>query len=132
MATSMQPERTEDLLVGILAVMALRKRDTLRTSDKVLHQAFGAALKVFKNTGGDFCDVAESYYPDVVTETYDELNNALIAAESFNLLRFPNPTYSRLQITMTPRVAEQLLAPYGEDRQVFEKAADALLEKIRG
>jgi hypothetical protein len=133
MATMIRPvPRTEDLLIGILAVLALHGKETLRTTDKVFHRAFGDALEVFKRAEGPLKDLAEDYDPDVVTKTYDELNNALIAAEGFQLLRFPNPSYSRLQITMTPRVAESLLTKYPQQRQVFEAAAAVLCESIRG
>ena len=133
MTTALQtpPLKTEDLLIGVLAVLSLRGKDSLKTTDKVFHSAFGAALDVFKNNDTRLARLAEAYYPDVVSNTYDELNHALIAAESYSLLRFPNPSYTRLQITMTPRVATTLLGTYG-DKEVFERAAEVLLERLAG
>jgi hypothetical protein len=124
--------RTEDLLIGVLAVLALKGRDSLKTTDKLFHSAFKSALDVFANAGGELGELANSYYPDVVSKTYDELNAALIAAESVSLLRFPNPSYTRMQITITPRVAEALLDNYPGERQVFEDAANALLDRMKG
>lgn len=131
-AASERIPRTEDLLIGVLAVLALKGKETLKTTDKVFHSAFKSALEVFAKAGGELAELAESYYPDVVTKTYDELNGALIAAESVSLLRFPNPSYSRMQITITPRVAEELLENYPDQKQVFEDAANALLERMKG
>jgi hypothetical protein len=133
MPTPTQPTpRTEDLLIGVLAVLSLQRKETLKITDKVFHKAFGSALDVFRNAGGELQELADSYVPDVVSNTYDELNDALIAAESFHLLRFPNPSYSRLQITMTPRVAQQLLEKYPGQRGAFEQAAKALLDSMSG
>lgn len=125
------PPRTEDLLIGVLAVIALQGRDTLKTSDKVFHSAFARALDVFSQKGNaELVELADSYYQDVVTNKYEELDDALIAAERFSLLRFPNPTYSRLQVTMTPRVAEEFLNKYPDQRATFEEAAHVLLEHL--
>ncbi|HZJ01071.1 MAG TPA: hypothetical protein VFD22_10455 [Gemmatimonadaceae bacterium] len=132
MTTSLQqpPLKTEDLLIGMLAVLSLRGRDSVKTTDKAFHSAFGNALEVFKSDDSEIAKVADEYYPDIVSNTYDELNNALIVAEGYSLLRFPNPSYTRLQITMTPRVATTFLNGYGEKKELFEKAADALLKGL--
>jgi len=125
------PPRTEDLLIGVLAVIALKGRDTLKTTDKLFHSAFAKALDVFFRKGNaDIVDLADSYYQDVVTNKYEELDDALIAAERFSLLRFPNPSYSRLQVTMTSNVAENFLAKYPDQRETFEEAAQVLLENL--
>ncbi len=126
------PTKPQDLLIGILAALAKDGVETLKTTDKVFHSGFAAALDVFKNAGGSLAEVAESFHPDIVSNTYDELNHALIAAESFNLLRFPNPTYSRLQLTITPQTAEKLLRKYPQHRPVFEQAAEVFLERMQG
>ena len=126
-ATLVLPKRPEDLLIGALAVLALDGKETLRTTDKTFHQHFGAALDVFRQAGGELEELAGNYYRDVVSNTFDELDHAIITAEQFGLVKFPNPTYSRLQITIPPRVAERLLRDWGvEARPVFETAAKEL------
>lgn len=135
MATAVEsqgPTQPHDLLFGILAGLARSGVETFKTTDKVLHASFAEALEVFKQAGGSLGDLAESYYPDIVTDTYDELNHALIAAQGFNLLRFPNPSYSRLQLTIPPDAAEKLLNRYPAQREVFERAAEAMLRRLRG
>lgn len=122
-----QTRRPEDLLIGALAALALTGRDTLRTTDKSFHEHFGAALDVYREAGGELGDLSSSYYRDIVSDTFDELDHALITAEQFGLVKFPNPSYSRLHITIPPRVAERLLAEWGADlRPVFERAAEEL------
>ncbi len=118
--------RTEDLLVGTLAALALKGVDTIKTADKSFHASFGSALETFRKAGGELADLANCYYRDVVSRTYDELDHALISAEQFGLVRFPNPSYSRLQITISRRVANQLLADLAKYRPVFEEAANKL------
>jgi len=121
----------EDLLVGALAVLALQGITTLRTTDRSFHEHFGKALEVFKNSGGRLGELARRYYRDVVSQTYEALDDALITAEQFGFVKFPNPTYSRLQIAMTPRVARRLLEEIGaEHRGVFETAAKELKDSV--
>jgi len=126
--------RPEDLVIGLLAVLADRGVETLKTTDKVLHASFGAALGVFHAAGGTFEELAESFYSDVVTNTYDELNNAIIAAQGLNFLRFPNPSYSRLQLTIPPSAVSRILYKKfsAAQRKVFEEAATALQQSMRG
>ena len=119
-------KRAEDLLVGALAVLALKGIDTLRVTDKSFHDRFATALETFRSAGGELAALADNYYKDIVTETYDELDHSLIAAEQFGLIKFPNPSYNRLQITITPREASRILDTWGERRAIFEQAAEAL------
>lgn len=120
--------RPEDLLLGALAALALRDTDILRTPDITFHKRFGRALTVFRD-GGEECSIlADKYHQDVVSRTYDLLDHALIAAEQRGWVKFPNPSYSRLEISMTRRDAERILARWpAECRATFEAAADVLL-----
>lgn len=126
MPTLTEARKAEDLLIGALAVLTLKGVDTLRTTDKTFHDHFGKALDAFRTAGGDLAGLANSYHKDVVSNTYDELDHALIAAEQLGLVRFPNPSYSRLQITITPRVAEKILAGWKRYRGAFDEAAEEL------
>lgn len=125
--------QSEDLLVGALAVLALNGITTLRTSDRSFHEHFSKALAVFREAGGPLGELASSYYRDVVSRTYEALDDALINAEQFGFVKFPNPTYSRLQIAMTPRVARKLLEQMGaEHKATFEAAALKLRQSLDG
>src|SRR5689334_15029731 len=97
--------RAEDLLLGALAVLALKGVTTLRVTDRTFHDHFGEALDVFKHASGEIASLASEYHRDIVSNTYDELDHALITAEQHRFVGFPNPSYSRLQIKLTPRAA---------------------------
>jgi len=124
-------KRAEDLLLGALAVLTLQGHTALRVSDRSFHEHFGRALDVFRQEGGEIADLANEYHRDIVSETYDELDHALIAAEQHRFVGFPNPTYSRLQIKMTRRAAERILAAWSEhERSAFVRAAASLRTSI--
>jgi hypothetical protein len=120
-----------DLVFGLLAALAQRGVETLRTDDTVLHGAFGTALNVFRKSNGDLAVLADYYYADAVTDNYDELNNALIEAQSFDLIGFPNPSYSKLEVKIAPDAAEKMLRSFGANRKTIENAADAFLLRMR-
>lgn len=132
MATSMSgTKRAEDLLLGALAVLALDGHTTLRVSDRSFHEHFGKALEVFRAEGGEVAELANEYHQDIVSETYDELDHALIAAEQHRFVGFPNPTYSRLQIKMTRRAASRILSVWSaEEIEGFKRAAATLRTSI--
>jgi hypothetical protein len=120
-----------DLVFGLLAVFAQRGVETLRTTDTVLHGAIAAALDVFRTSSGDLAQLADHYFADAVTDNYDELNNALIEAQSFDLIGFPNPSYSKLEVKIAPDAAEKMLRSFGANRKTIEDAADAFLLRMR-
>jgi hypothetical protein len=124
-------KRPEDLLFGALAVLSLDQVTTLRTNDRSFHDHFAEALKVFEDAGGEIAELASQFFCDVVSNTYDELDQALIAAEQYRFVGFPNPSYNRLAIRITPRAAERILAEWTpEQRDVFKKAAESLRKSI--
>jgi hypothetical protein len=123
-------KRAEDLLVGALAVLALQGVTTLRVDDRSFHDHFAKALDEFRNEGGEIGQLAALYHRDPVTNTFDELDHAIIRAEQDRLIGLPNPTYSRLQIKMTRRAAERILAEWSANRDVFDRAAEELRRSI--
>jgi hypothetical protein len=122
--------KPEDLLIGALAALSLQGIDSLRTTDKSFHEYFSKALEVFRAAGGEMKALADRFYYNLASGTYDQLDHALIAAEQYGLVRFPNPSYSRVQITMSPRIARRLLEDWSEERAVFDEAAKALYESV--
>lgn len=122
--------RADDLLLGALAVLALRGTKVLPVNEVSFHEHFSAALNVFSEADPEISHLATFYHRDPVTGTYDELDRALIAAEQHRFVTFPNPTYSRLQINLSKRAAERLLEEWGDRRSVFERAVESLEESI--
>ena len=120
--------RTEDLLIAILAEISNLGVDTLRMSDRKFHEHFGTALSRLKQAGGEVADLAGQFYKNVVTDTYDELDHSLITAEQFGFVKFPNPSYSRLTIAITPRMAHRLLKDWdAEERIAIRQAAEEIV-----
>lgn len=123
-------KRTEDLLIAILAEISLQGTDTLRMSDRKFHEHFGRALSRLKAFGGELEELANQFYKNVVTDTYDELDHSLITAEQFGFVKFPNPSYSRLTIAITPRMARRLLKDWSdEDRSAIREAAKEIVRQ---
>jgi hypothetical protein len=125
-AATMAPASPKDLLIGLLAELSLRGFDSIRISDYALHDAFNKALAVYRESGGELASLADTYYDDGITEANDELERAIIAAEGSGYLRFPNPTYRKLHLTIAPRAAQEILSRRPEFRDTFRRAADAI------
>ncbi|HEY4216734.1 MAG TPA: hypothetical protein VGM67_06325 [Gemmatimonadaceae bacterium] len=120
-------KRAEDLVIAVLAELAKQGVETLRMGDKDFHQHFGMILKKFSEGPGELQDLARQFYKNIVNGTYDELDHALITAEQFGFVKFPNPSYSRLTISITPRMAHHMLKEWTpEERVVLEAAAREL------
>lgn len=123
-------KRTEDLVIAILADLSMQGIDTLRMDDRQFHEHFGLVLDRLIAGGGELKDLASQFYKNVVTETYDELDHSLIAAEQFGFVKFPNPSYSRLTIAITPRMAHRLLKDWPEeDRGIIRNATQEIVSK---
>lgn len=122
--------RPEDLLLGVLAALSISGTTTLRTTDKQFHLRFSKALEIFSSAPGKQARLAKFFHRDPVSKTYDQLDHALIAAEQMGWVKFPNPSFSRFQITMTPRDAERLLDEWAGDRSTIESAAKEILASL--
>lgn len=127
-----QPKTAEDLLIGILSVLAKDGQTTIRINDRSFHAAFGEALAIFRDSGGELGELAKTFYRDVVSKTYEKLEDALISAEHYGMVKIYNPAFERLEISMTPRVAEQFLGEWpSSERTVIEKAATEFRRRAR-
>jgi len=124
-------KRTEDLLIAILAELATQGVDTLRVSDRKFHEHFGLVLDKLKAAGGNLKQLAGQFYKNVVTDTYDELDHSLVTAEQFGFVKFPNPTYSRLTIAITPRMAHRLLKDWNPaERESIRAATKEIVSRL--
>lgn len=124
MSHVLTPQRqAEDLLIGILATLARNGKNTIRINDRNFHAAFGKALDVFRKAGGELESLAKSFYRDLVSKTYEKLDDAIISAEHYGMIKISNPSFERLEISITPRVAEQILSEWSsDDRARIEEA----------
>jgi hypothetical protein len=120
-------KRAEDLLIAVLAELSNQKVDTLRMNDRDFHEHFGKMLAVVSRKGGELKELAGQFYKNIINGTYDELDHALIAAEQFGFVKFPNPSYSRLTIAITPRMAHRILKDWdSSERELLAEAASEL------
>lgn len=123
-------KRTEDLLIAILAQLSLQGVETLKVSDRRFHEQFGRALDRLRRSGDELADLASQFYKNVLTDTYDELDHSLITAEQFGFVKFPNPTYSRLTIAITPRMAHRLMQDWPPSHQeAIRQASEEMLKR---
>jgi hypothetical protein len=128
--TTTLDKRAEDLVIAILAELAMQNIDTLHMSDRKFHEHFGRVLERLREVRGELGELARQFYKNVVTDTYDELDHSLITAEQFGFVKFPNPTYSRLTIAITPRMAHRLLKPWdSEERKAIHDAAKEIVRR---
>jgi hypothetical protein len=128
--TATLDKRAEDLVIAILAELATEGVDTLGISDRSIHDRFGKALEKLREDGGEISELARKFYKNVVTDTYDELDHSLIAAEQFGFVKFPNPSYSRATIAITPRMAYRLLKSWPpEQRESIQRAAAVMKDR---
>lgn len=127
MNSLVERHRPEDLLLAALAALSERGVDTLKTTETSFHEHFGRALEAFRGAGGELASLADHFYWNRVTGTYDELDHALITAEQQGFVRFPNPSYSRLQLSLTPKIARRVLNEWAPAEQaVICQAAMAM------
>lgn len=121
-------KRAEDLVIAILAELATQRVDTLRVSDRRFHELFGGVLERLREAGGELQQLAQQFSKNVVTDTYDELDHSLVTAEQFGFVKFPNPSYSRLTIAISPRMAHRLLKDWPDDqRETISAAAQEIV-----
>ena len=124
-------KRSEDLVIALLAAIATRGVDTLRMNDRVIHEHFATALESLRRSGRDeLVDLADGFYRSSITDTFDELDNSLVTAEQYGFVKFPNPSYSRVVLAFSPRMAHRVLKNWQEDdRKALANAADEFLGK---
>lgn len=122
--------RAEDLVIAVLAELSTRNVDTIRMNNKNFHESFGRVLERLKAGGGELQKLAEGFYKNVVSESYEEVDHALITAEQFGFVKFPNPSYSRLTIAITPRMAYRLLRSWNDqEREMIRVATSEMLDR---
>jgi len=123
--------RSEDLVLALFAAASLNGTSILELSDTSMHRRFDSVLKVLESAGGDLADLAKLFHKNVVNGTYDLLNLALVSAEHGLWVKFPNPSYSRVLISMTPREAQGFLREWPGVEQYINEAAALLSQPER-
>ncbi len=121
----------EDAAFGaFLAALADRGMVQDAGASQAVHSAFRAALETLQADQVLSAYFAH-YYPSRITGRIDELDQALVRGESAGIVQYGNPTYSRIQISLTPYEAEQLLNQFPGQREVLRAAAEAFEKQFR-
>jgi hypothetical protein len=92
-----------------------------------LHRAFGAALQILasdERTAEAFSRFRASPQSGVV----GEFDDALMRASKYKLVHFPNASYTRVGISMTPFDAADFLRGVGSADEVIREAARSFKE----
>ncbi|HYH81491.1 MAG TPA: hypothetical protein VEX86_16930 [Longimicrobium sp.] len=120
----------EDRAFGaFLAALADRGVVQIAGASTAVHEAFKAALarlQADEVVGPYFAH----YFPSRSTGRIDELDQALVRGEAAGIVQYANPTYSRIQISLTPFETDELLSEFPEHRQVFSEAAEAFQKRF--
>lgn len=113
---------------AFLAALLKNGLGELSATRDVLHGAFAAALDVLRSderTSSAFAGFRSGNEQDGFITEFDD---ALMRAEKYKLVQFPNPSYTRVRIAMTPWTAQEFLAEVGDAQPVLDAAAQCFRE----
>jgi len=121
----------EDAAFGaFLAALADRGMVQIAGPSQAVHSAFRVALDTLQ-ADEVLAPYFAHYFPSRITGRIDELDQALVRGESAGIVQYGNPTYSRIQISLTPYEAEQLLNQFPDKREVLRVAAEVFEKRFR-
>ena len=120
----------EDRAFGaFLAALAERGVVQIAGASRAVHEAFKAALETLQ-ADETLRPYFAHYFASRSTGRIDELDQALVRGEAAGIVQYGNPSYSRIQISLTPYEAEELLSEFPERREVFMNAATAFQRRF--
>ncbi|HYH81508.1 MAG TPA: hypothetical protein VEX86_17015 [Longimicrobium sp.] len=108
--------------VAFLAALYLEGLEQMSAGGDLLHKSFHGALHVLRQnatTGGWF----RRFRASPTSGRIEALDRAIIRAEQYGLVQFPNPSYTRVRVALSPVDAQLLLSDVGEERETIEQAA---------
>lgn len=112
---------------AFLAALLQSGLGELSATRDVLHGAFSAALDTLRRDERTLKAFAN--FRSGVDESFiAEFDDALMRAEKYKLVQFPNPSYTRVRIAMTPWTAEEFLDEVGDAEEVLRAAAQRFRE----
>ena len=122
--------REDAAFSAFLAALADRGMVQIAGPSQAVHSAFRLALETLQadETLGRYF---AHYFPSRITGRIDELDQALVRGESAGIVQYGNPTYSRIQISLTPYEVERLLDQFPDQRATLQTAAGAFERRFR-
>jgi hypothetical protein len=114
---------------AFLAALVRQGMGQIAGASMAVHDAFKAALEVLQEDER-IAPYFKHFYASRSTGRVDELDQALIRGEAAGTVLYGNPTYSRIQISLSPFEVEELLSQFAADRAVFSRAAEVFQERF--
>jgi hypothetical protein len=108
--------------VAFLAALYLEGLQQMSAGGDVLHKSFRGALQVLRQNPAA-ATWFRRFRASPTSGRFEALDRAIIRAEQYGLVHFPNPSYTRVHVALSPIDAEALLSDVGNGRAVIEEAA---------
>ena len=108
--------------LAFLAALYLQGLEQMSARGGILHTSFQGALRVLREnaaTGTWF----RRFRASPTSGHFEALDRAIIRAEQYGFVQFPNPSYTRVQVALSPVDAHKLLEDVGGERETIEHAA---------
>lgn len=112
----------DEAFLGFLGAIYLEGLGQIAADSKLMHECFAAALPRL-NADASLVGAFRRFSLEAATQRFDELDAALIEAEQYGLVQFPNPSYARVRIAMSRRDAERFVGDVGEAATALREAA---------
>jgi len=109
----------EDFAEGLIAALAIDGKKTITASQTQLHRAFRRVLVGLDERQDLKVDLREVDY-DPLYGLSGWLDKFLARAQRDLMISFPNPSYERIEIQLTPAEGERLLRGYGHQEAFRE------------
>jgi len=119
----------EDFAEGLLAALAVAGEQTITASQTQLHRAFREVLSELTKQEGLEVDLRDVDY-DPLYSLSGWLDQFLARAQRDLLISFPNPSYERMEIRVTPEEGQHLLDELGH-RDAFTRFSQLFMKELQ-
>lgn len=122
----------EDLVVGILAVLALRDRKQFTLAETELDTRFEKAFEDLMNHETDLGVTPNfTFFVDPMHGDSESLRDTVLAARDRDIVELRNPTFKRMTILLDEHRANRYLAKNPVSRAFLEGLVDRHFDGIR-
>jgi hypothetical protein len=118
----------DDFAEGLLAGLALGDHRVITASQSELHRAFRRVLSELQLRKDIKVDLRDVDY-DPLYQLSGWLDEFLARAQRDLLISFPNPSYERIEIQLTPDEGECILNEYGHP-EAFRELSDLFIREL--
>ena len=108
--------------VAFLGALSAQGLGQMTARGDILHTSFAGALNVLRSSP-EAVSLFRRFRANPTSGRFEALDRAIIRAEQYGLVQFPNPSYTRVRVALSPIDAELVLQDVGELRPVIEEAA---------